>query len=686
MNKDAVLGDRLRLAAERVSKSNVFQAQECYKEGTNFMNKGFYQEALSRFIQAISLSPATSKYYFARGICMYKMKEVESAVSEFTTAIQLESSFPEYFSYRSDAFKKLGRLEDASQDLSSAITLSPTDWELFYKKGSIEFERKSFALAIEAYTKALSFCEPEKSYRILIKRALSYRHLMDHQSSLYDFQKASEMDPKNHAGALQLGITYFLMNRYTEAVFQFSHAIKLSSSDASCFSNRALAYFKLGVYDNALRDVEMALDLRPHHNLIYQRGLIRFAQQLYDSAIRDFEEAIQMQHDNPVYHRTCALAYMEKNDFDKALRAFELAIDVDPSDATAHYYVGIIRHQQLQLNVAIYSFTRMIEHSPDHYLGYKARGAASLDLFKFDAAKSDLDKAISINSKSYACFLIRGCIHHHLGKLKEALLDFDAASKLNPTDPKIWRHRSTVCRSLKKYDDAISDIARAVYLVQSQAEQPRLPSSSSKQDFNQELVSDKHENVHSALVLSSYHSSFPTTSRLVSSVLASMLDGFKNLSENEEEECLLVRSQLHCEMKQFSEAIADLSRCLQIRMNLRVVFNRGLAYYSMQSFSLALADFNTLIQNKPLWDPSYYYAGLCHLKLREIERAIQVFDKAIDSKIVPEYIHERAKAYQKLGKNSEALLDFNRFLLLVPDNTNALFRRGFCHLALGKAA
>ena len=48
------------------------------------------------------------------------------------------------------------------------------------------------------------------------------------------------------------------------------------------------------------------------------------------------------------------------------------------------------------------------------------------------------------------------------------------------------------------------------------------------------------------------------------------------------------------------------------------------------------------------------------------------------------YIHERAKSLQRVGRYTEAVLDFSRVLRVHPKNAHAYFRRGFAYKSLGR--
>ncbi len=77
---------------------------------------------------------------------------------------------------------------------------------------------------------------------------------------------------------------------------------------------------------------------------------------------------------------------------------------------------------------------------------------------------------------------------------------------------------------------------------------------------------------------------------------------------------------------------------------------RGLEYMKQQQYDKAIAEFNNILKEDPLWFPAYYNRGI---------------------------------SYANSGRNKEALRDLNYVLANYPDNANAYFNRGIVYENLG---
>ena len=83
-------------------------------------------------------------------------------------------------------------------------------------------------------------------------------------------------------------------------------------------------------------------------------------------------------------------------------------------------------------------------------------------------------------------------------------------------------------------------------------------------------------------------------------------------------------------------------------------------------------------------DKALYCMGLAFSNMGDYAHAAPCFSRAygIRKKCI-HYCHERAKAYQMIGRVTEAVEDFNSVIRRQPNNANAFFRRGFAHKSLG---
>lgn len=83
---------------------------------------------------------------------------------------------------------------------------------------------------------------------------------------------------------------------FTEAILHYSHAIKLRPSDAILYSNRSLAFCKMGQYYYANEDADKTILLNPTWAKGYfRKAEVRMSVGQYDNALLSYGKALQLQ-------------------------------------------------------------------------------------------------------------------------------------------------------------------------------------------------------------------------------------------------------------------------------------------------------------------------------------------------------------------------------------------------------
>ena len=107
-------------------------------------------------------------------------------------------------------------------------------------------------------------------------------------------------------------------------------------------------------------------------------------------------------------------------------------------------------------------------------------------------------------------------------------------------------------------------------------------------------------------------------------------------------------------------------------------YNRGVAYFAMQQYDKALADYTAAIEIDTKMDVAYGNRCLTRVLLgRELAKASDDCDKAIELNPNGQNLYNvRGFVNLKLGRNDQALADYNTALKLDPNSPHALYGRG----------
>jgi tetratricopeptide (TPR) repeat protein len=135
------------------------------------------------------------------------------------------------------------------------------------------------------------------------------------------------------------------------------------------------------------------------------------------------------------------------------------------------------------------------------------------------------------------------------------------------------------------------------------------------------------------------------------------------------------------------KVIEYLSKVIERQKNNPVTYNnRGVAYYGISQYQLAIQDYNQAISLRRDFTAAYENRGVAYYKLGQYQLAIQDYNKSISLKQdFTDAYNNRGVAYYQLNRHELAIKDFNRAINLKQDFTNAYSNRGLTYLKLGNA-
>jgi tetratricopeptide (TPR) repeat protein len=117
---------------------------------------------------------------------------------------------------------------------------------------------------------------------------------------------------------------------------------QVESKDAKFYNNRGVAYFAKGEYDQAISELNKAIEINPSYVEAYDnRGCAYVAKGKYDQGISDFNRALEINPKLASAYTNRGTAYMNKGQYDQAISDINKALDLNPKFALAYYSRGM---------------------------------------------------------------------------------------------------------------------------------------------------------------------------------------------------------------------------------------------------------------------------------------------------------------------------------------------------------
>ncbi|KAI4060668.1 tetratricopeptide repeat domain 6 [Homo sapiens] len=626
--------------------------------------------AIDDFSKCIFYDPKRTDALLKRGLFYCENENWFAAIEDFTALLNIDHQNSQARTYRGIAYVKWKFYKEATQDFSAAIHLDPNNWLALYYRGCL-FRKSNPFRALQDYSVSALINDGYENLGCFLHRGIVYAHLKLWLLAICDFETVISLERTITLAYVNIGLIHLLhLDNYTEAIWQFSEAIRIDPLCIQSYLCRAETYFKLHKLKKAVNELSRAIHLQPDGIQLYiRRGQYLLMMKYYDLAkftiyqIAEMDKGLSelspMQqaliysfcenHDKAIevldgisWNRAemtmCALlakVQMKAKRTKEAVEVLKKALDAishsdKGPDATAIsadclYNLGLCYMEEGNLQMAFDSFTKAVKANPDFAESFYQRGLCKVKLHK-DSSILDFNRAITLNPKHYQAYLSRVAFYGLKGRYSKAILNCNKAIKIYPESVRAYLYRGVLKYYNKTYKLAITDLTTAISM-------------------------DKN----------SY-------------------TAFYN------------RALCYTKIRELQMALTDYGIVLLLdateTVKLNTFLNRGLIYVELGQYGFALEDFKQAALISRTNGSLCHATAMCHHRINEFEEAVNFFTWAL--KINPCFLDAyvgRGNSYMEYGHDEatkQAQKDFLKALHINPAYIKARISFGYNLQAQGK--
>jgi tetratricopeptide (TPR) repeat protein len=230
--------------------------------------------------------------------------------------------------------------------------------------------------------------------------------------------------------------------------------------------NLGLAFYKTGMYDEALREFRRVLELRPRDGLAeFFVGLVALRQDRVDDACRMFRACAASPESPPAVQLNLAYALERAGRYEEARIALGAAERKRPDDPVVRLAQAVLALRAGDMAAAD---TRLQECSALY--GSRVRPAAWFHYAGLVAAlRGDLDRAIGVLEEGIGTHPHAAVLHNNLavvrerrGHYAEAATAAERGSLEDPTQAQLHKNIGDLLYRAARYDEALEAYQRAV--------------------------------------------------------------------------------------------------------------------------------------------------------------------------------------------------------------------------------
>jgi tetratricopeptide (TPR) repeat protein len=290
--------------------------------GLLYSINGDFNKAKDDFAKAIQINPSSFEAYNNRGNIYRQEKQYDLAISDYTMCTEINPNAVQGYINRGSVYDDMYDYKLAIKDFSHAITIDPTDYEIYlfrWKAYNALGEEKlaetdlKKAFEINSFTteqwfrrhtnKPINPDSPEAH----IQNGLELLGSHEYDMAIAEFTEAIKIGSQSDAIAFNnRGMAHTAKNEYTLALDDYQKAITIDPIYTKAYSNIGILYWNVQEYDNAIENLTQAIKLIPDLvaidsdtidvllNSLFYRGLSYKQTRKYYLAKIDFEKILNI--------------------------------------------------------------------------------------------------------------------------------------------------------------------------------------------------------------------------------------------------------------------------------------------------------------------------------------------------------------------------------------------------------
>jgi tetratricopeptide (TPR) repeat protein len=340
--------------------------------------------------------------------------------------------------------------DKAEQSLMKELAKNDQNAEAWFLLGQVRLELKKYKEMNEAYDRALALSNEHKT-EIERNRLAIWAQMYNDGIAMYNKGRDDKVN-------------------YDAAIESFSTALMLNPDTASTYYVTGLAYYAKGDLENALKNLDIALQKKPMYadaarlegKIYMERGTLKKQGKDEDGATADFARAAESfekmykaepeDADNITY---LIEAYEAANQQEKAMKLTKDAVASDPNNYVYRFAYGVFLLRSNEFADAVEQFKKALEIQPESddatynlgvaYLNWgvamkeeaESKASDSRDAKidqsykeKFKLAVPYLEKSTKTRADDASLWLQLGRVYANLNMVKESKAAFDQADKI----------------------------------------------------------------------------------------------------------------------------------------------------------------------------------------------------------------------------------------------------------------
>lgn len=242
----------------------------------------------------------------------------------------------------------------------------------------------------------------------------------------------------------------------------FDRAVEMNPDSPTVWKTRALYFLKEGQVEKAISDFKTLLQ-KDEDNVLARLAIAEALMKLdkIDEAMEQVNRAVE-KNPNVLALKLRAQLWTVQEQFGKALKDLERAIELEPKDPELFLMRARLYHIQDRNALAKADVDRVLERMPNLPAALQLRSSISATMGKFEQAIQDLRKLLEQDADNLGYKLQLAIYLNATGKSREAIKIFSSVLETEPGNAMAIRGRADAYLSVGAHKKAIADYEAAL--------------------------------------------------------------------------------------------------------------------------------------------------------------------------------------------------------------------------------
>jgi outer membrane protein OmpA-like peptidoglycan-associated protein/tetratricopeptide (TPR) repeat protein len=312
-----------------------------FKQGKKAASQGKTDEAIDLFTKVLEQKPNDDEVLIERAKQHEIKKENQQALDDYKKALDIDDGDQKLILKTTDLAIMLEKYYEALIILNKLFAEDKSNIDALERKAWCQIKLKSFTDALETTDYALD--RNQYNFRLHYYKALAKDSLKDYATAGTEYQRAITIlkgikpndvkpQPIYKPYFRNLAMVQYKLGAYDDAIKNYSTASTLDLADTiepknyRIFYDRSFAYLMKVDFTNAIGDLNKAIVMNEaDKEPIYQRGVVYKKTSQYQSAINDFTKCVQLDAKDAEAFGNRGKCYMELSNYKEAIADFKKA-------------------------------------------------------------------------------------------------------------------------------------------------------------------------------------------------------------------------------------------------------------------------------------------------------------------------------------------------------------------------